>query len=149
MAPPHQSADAFAWDILKIVVYENRLLPSISNEQIHDDPVRTFAAAHERGRKYESNFLHDVHNSSHTSGINATSALLQREATLVELRAQNHQPSQRGGSNLRAFGERGRSKNSTRRMKQERVSFTNGQSIHLPQYAKGQKKYISMYCVNV
>lgn len=108
--PPHQTPDAFAWDTLKIAVYENGLLFSNRNEQIRDDPARTFATAH------ESTNLHGVHTASHISGITTNPAPSQIEPSMVELKAQasalskkSHHPPRRGRSISRASGTHGRS----------------------------------------
>ena len=64
VAPTHHTPDAFAWEALKITVYENGFLPSIRNEQIREDLARTLTAVRERARNHESDNLHGVHTAS-------------------------------------------------------------------------------------
>ena len=56
--PPTESEQIFAWERLKIDVFENRLLPSIRIEQIREDLANSFASARDRARKHASNNSH-------------------------------------------------------------------------------------------
>ena len=58
--PIEKSSHTFAWERLKIAVFENGLLPAIRLEQIREDPAHSFAAARDRARKHASNNLHGV-----------------------------------------------------------------------------------------
>ena len=66
LAEPQRTASSnklpehFAWERLKIAVFENGLLPSIIIEQMREDPARTFASARDRARKHVSNNFHDL-----------------------------------------------------------------------------------------
>ena len=66
--PPTKSAQIFAWERQKIVVFENRLLPS---KQIREDPANLFASARDRARKHASNNLHGV-NATNLSSVVST-----------------------------------------------------------------------------
>ena len=59
-APPNKSPKVFAWERLKIAVFEDGLLPSIRIELIREDPAHSFALARDRARKRASNNLHDI-----------------------------------------------------------------------------------------
>ena len=50
--PIEKSSHIFAWERLKIAVFENGLLPAIRLEQIREDPAHSFAAARDRARKH-------------------------------------------------------------------------------------------------
>ena len=56
--PLGKSPQIFAWERLKIAVFENGLLPAIRLEQIRQDPAHSFASARDRARKHASNNLH-------------------------------------------------------------------------------------------
>ena len=81
-----KSPEFFAWESLKITVFENGLLPSIRNEQVRKGPVRTFAADKDRVRKHVSNSLHDV-NSTNLSSVVSTPATIQLETRVDDVEA--------------------------------------------------------------
>ena len=58
--PLGKSPQIFAWERLKIDVFENGLLPAIGVEQIREDPAPSFASARDGARKHASNNLHRV-----------------------------------------------------------------------------------------
>ena len=86
--PIEKSSHTFAWEILKIAVFENGLLPAIRLEQIREDPAHSFAAARDRARKHASNNLHGV-NVSNLSSVARTSPALktQLETRLDDVQA--------------------------------------------------------------
>ena len=73
--PMEKSSHTFAWERLKIAVFENGLLPAIRLEQIRKDPAHSFASARDRARKHASNNLHGV-NVSNLSSVASTSPAL-------------------------------------------------------------------------
>ena len=86
--PIEKSSHIFAWERLKIAVFENGLLPAIRLEQIREDPAHSFAAARDRARKHASNNLHGV-NVSNLSSVARTSPALktQLETRLDDVQA--------------------------------------------------------------
>ena len=68
-----QKSEMFAWECLKLAVFENELLPSIRHEQERRDPVRTFAAARDGSRNHVSN-IWDGANSINLSSVVSTPA---------------------------------------------------------------------------
>ena len=86
--PIEKSSHIFAWERLKIAVFENGLLPAIRLEQIREDPTHSFAAARDRARKHASNNLHGV-NVSNLSSVARTSPALktQLETRLNDVQA--------------------------------------------------------------
>ena len=86
--PIEKSSHTFAWERLKIAVFENGLLPAIRLEQIREDPAHSFASARDRARKHASNNLHGV-NVSNLSSVAPTSHALktQLETRLDDVQA--------------------------------------------------------------
>ena len=74
--PIGKSPSSFAWERLKIAVFENGLLPAIRLEQIREDPAHSFASARDRARKHGSNNLHGV-NVPNLSSVASTSPALE------------------------------------------------------------------------
>ena len=85
--PPGKSTQTFAWERLKIAVFENGLLPAIRLEQIREDPAHSFASARDRARKHASNNLHGVNVTNFSSVVSTPLAL----KTQVETRLDNLQ----------------------------------------------------------
>ena len=85
--PMEKSSHTFAWERLKIAVFENGLLPAIRLEQIREDPAHSFASARDRARKHASNNLHGV-NVSNLSSVASTSPALKPQ---LETRLDNVQ----------------------------------------------------------
>ena len=85
--PMEKSSHTFAWEKLKIAVFENGLLPVIRLEQIREDPAHSFASASDRARRHASNNLHGV-NVSNLSSVASTSPTLK---TQLETRLDNVQ----------------------------------------------------------
>ena len=75
---PGKSAQIFAWERLKIAVFENGLLPAIILEQIREDPAQSFAPARDRARKHASNNLHGV-NVTNLSSVESTPPALKTQ----------------------------------------------------------------------
>ena len=73
--PIGKSPQFFAWERLKIAVFENGLLPAIRLEQIREDPAHSFASARDRARKHASNNLHGVNVSNLPSVVSTSPAL--------------------------------------------------------------------------
>ena len=73
--PLGKSPQIFAWERLKIAVFENGLLPAISLEQIREDPAHSFASARDRARKHASNNLHGVNVTNLSSVVSTPPAL--------------------------------------------------------------------------
>ena len=86
--PIEKSSHIFAWERLKIAVFENGLLPAIRLEQIREDPAHSFAVARDRAQKHASNNLHGV-NVSNLSSVARTSPALktQLETRLDDVQA--------------------------------------------------------------
>ena len=82
-----KSPQIFAWERLKIAVFENGLLPAIRLEQIREDPAHSFASTRDRARKHASNNSHGV-NVSNLSSVVSTSPALK---TQLETRLDNVQ----------------------------------------------------------
>ena len=51
-SPSNKPPEMFAWERLKITVFENGLLPLIRIEQVREHPARTFASANELGNTH-------------------------------------------------------------------------------------------------
>ena len=75
---PPKSAHIFAWERLKIAVFENGLLPSIRIEQTREDLANSFTSARDRARKHASNNLHGV-NVTNLSSIVSTHPSLKNQ----------------------------------------------------------------------
>ena len=73
--PQEKSPQIFAWERLKIAVFENGLLPAIRLEQIREDPAHSFASARDRARKHASNNLHGVNVTNLSSVVSTPPAL--------------------------------------------------------------------------
>ena len=67
----------FAWERLKIAVFGNGLLTSITNEQVRENHVCTFASARDTACKHASNNLHGTNSTSSSSVVSTPSPLLQ------------------------------------------------------------------------
>ena len=63
-APSTKSPERSAWKRVRIAVFGNGLLPSIRNEQVRKDPVRTLASARERARKHASDNLRGINSTN-------------------------------------------------------------------------------------
>ena len=124
--PIEKSSHTFAWERLKIAVFENGLLPAIRLEQIREDPAHSFAAARDRARKHASNNLHGV-NVSNLSSVARTSPALKTQletrlddvqATIASIIDAPTPPrKQRGRSKSERPATQGRRDNSTSRAK--------------------------------
>ena len=116
---PTKSAQSFAWERLKIVVFENGSIPPIRIEQIREDPANSFASARDRARKYASNNLHGV-NATSLSSVRSTAPLENQletrlddvQATIVSLEEAPASPRHRGRSKTERQATRGRQDNS-------------------------------------
>ena len=86
--PIGKSPQFFAWERLKIAVFENGLLPAIRLEQIRENPAHSFASARDRAQKHVSNNLHGVNVSNLSSVVSTSPALkTQLETRLDNVRA--------------------------------------------------------------
>ena len=86
--PMEKSPHTFAWERLKIAVFENGLLPAIRLEQIREDPAHSFAYARDRARKHASNNLHGVNVTNVSSVVPTSPALkIQLETRLDNVQA--------------------------------------------------------------
>ena len=70
-ALPKKPSERFAWEHLKIAVFENGLLPPIRFEQVREEPAHTFASVRNRTRKHASNILHGM-NAIKVSSVEST-----------------------------------------------------------------------------
>ena len=86
--PLGKSPQIFAWERLKIAVFENGLLPAIGLEQIREDPAHSFASTRDRARRHASNNLHGVNVTNLSSVVSTPPALkTQLETNLDNVQA--------------------------------------------------------------
>ena len=138
---PTKSVQIFAWERLKIAVFENRLLPSIRIEQIREDPVHSFASARERARQHASNNLHGVNAINLSSVVSTPSLKNQLETRLDDVQATiaslvetstPPRPHKRGCSKTERRTAQGRHDNSTskREMSSSKAKATSSTRPH-------------------
>ena len=72
--PSNKPPDCFAWERLKIAIFENEFLPSIRIEQIREDPAHTFASARDRARKHAHVKYFHLVNATNLSSVVSTSS---------------------------------------------------------------------------
>ena len=123
--PLGKSPHIFAWERLKIDVFENVLLPAIRLEQIREDPAHSFASARDRARKHGSNNLYGVNVTNLSSVVSTPPAretqletqLDNVQATIASLIEAPTPPKKqnRGRSNSERQATQGRRDNSVSR----------------------------------